>query len=175
MKKISLFSLITFLTLSITLLSCGGGGGGGTTPTPPEDKTPPVVDLTNLKPTNGQVITLDGTQGTGTLDFSANLKDNEGLASYSIDIHINYPTHTHPGATTRSVQDKEPFVAKKTGTLNGQKEASIKESFPIAPIQSGGKYHMIQDGEYHLVLTVIDKAGNKLEVLRVFTIAYPKG
>lgn len=148
MKKIKLFSLLLITVFSLSLLtSCGGGGGGGSTPV--KDTTPPVI--TNLTPANNTTIVIGN-----PIVVTANVADNEELASYKINIHDNFDNH---GSHTRGIMDQIPFAATVEGKLSGKTD-QIKEVIDL-PIYAPDNTSRYQAGEYHVVLTVTDKAGNE--------------
>ena len=155
MKKINLLSLITLFAFVFTLQSCGGGGGGDDPVTPTEDTTPPVI--ANLKPVENSTIVFNN-----PIIVTADVADNVALASYTIEIS---------NTLTRGIITEIPFSAVVDGTLSG-KDAKISESIEL-PLYSADGISKYKDGDYYVILTVFDKAGNKTESSNKIKFAYP--
>lgn len=151
MKKINLLSLITLFAFVFTFQSCGGGSDD---PTPTEDTTPPVI--ANLTPVANTTIVFNN-----PIVVTANVSDNVALASYTIEIS---------STLTRGIITTIPFSAVVDGTLSGT-EAKINESIEL-PIYSADATTKYKDGDYYVILTVVDKAGNKTESSNKITLSY---
>ncbi len=121
------------------------------------DREKPFIDITNSPFQNYQVV-KKGIPFT----FEAVLSDNSGLASYRFDIHHNFDHHTHSTETNLHEDEhelapiKEPVKPYKKLTEakvipNFPKEYRISETFTIP--------EDCDDGDYHFVITVLDKNG----------------
>lgn len=109
------------------------------------DTTKPEISI--ITPTDHQEV-LPGQ----TLQFLANVSDNENLASYKIEVHNSDDGHQH-----RSViqsYSKEAFSTEIVGSLTG-KSQEISHDIQI----SSEALH----GHYHVGIFVIDSAGNQNE------------
>ena len=84
--------------------------------------------------------------------------DNEELASYKIEIHINSDGHNHKSTTLLEA----PFEYDLEGNFeNGISTFTLEKEIPIPATIDGVS---IKEGEYHLGIHCIDKAGNEQEM-----------
>lgn len=171
MKKSKLFSmlLISFLTVG-TLTSCGGGGSDGPSgpTTPTEDTTAPVIK--DLKPDGTTVYIGD------SFNVTADVTDNVALASYKIDIHYANDTHSATttdtySATTRGTTETPFSYIKDDGVLSGTVD-KVNQVVELPLIYLNNPSLSYKVGPYHVVLTVLDKAGNETKSFKTFNIAY---
>ncbi|GAA4444578.1 DUF4625 domain-containing protein [Ravibacter arvi] len=102
------------------------------------DKEPPVITVE--KP----VMEASYTAGS-QISFEAVIEDNQELAVYQIEIHDDHDGHSH-GRMAAS-----PFSYRKSFQLTGKK-ATVTETIAI-PADAA-------PGEYHFIVTAIDKANN---------------
>jgi hypothetical protein len=92
-----------------------------------------------------------------SFSITAILSDNEELGSYSIDIHNNFDGHGHSTEPETCISDLEktplnPYSYEESFSLDAKlKEFTTNKTLTI-PEGS-------DEGDYHLTLTVIDKAG----------------
>lgn len=145
MKKNILWGL--FIIASTIFISCSSDNDTVI------DKEKPTINI------NGDFQNCVEIQKGVPFIFTAEITDNEGLGSYSFDIHHNFDHHTH--STEAEVTEcklgvkKEatnPFKLVETSTVKGSpKTYTIKQEFTIPK-----KY---EEGDYHFMLKVVDKAG----------------
>ena len=84
--------------------------------------------------------------------------DNEELASYKIEIHLNADGHNHKSSTLLEA----PFEFSQVGGF--EKGLTRSELNLDIPIPTTIQEVAVKEGEYHLGIHCIDKAGNEREV-----------
>ncbi len=118
------------------------------------DKEKPVIDISKGKFQNCTEV-----EKGIPFTFTAEISDNEGLGSYSFDIHHNFDHHTHSTEATVTectLEDKKdakhPFKLVKTFELSEHPQKhSIEQQFTIPT--------HFESGNYHFMIKVVDKAG----------------
>ncbi|BDD12623.1 hypothetical protein FUAX_50550 (plasmid) [Fulvitalea axinellae] len=155
MKKTILYFLIF---AGITAQSCSSDSD--------DDSTKPVIsdvvasDITET--VEGE--TLQVLHTGEAINLKAKFTDNEGLASYKVDIHF------------AEGHDHSHSVAQNTGSL---RMASVEDPYKLNKIvQISGTVHNldwkkdkievvipaeVKHGEYHLIISVLDESGNSAE------------
>ncbi|MCH4823877.1 DUF4625 domain-containing protein [Gramella lutea] len=101
----------------------------------------------------------------GELHFDIDLTDNQGLASYKVDIHNNFDGHTHSVAKQ---QEEELWSYQETFQIAGNPTSF--EAHEHIDIPEG-----IAEGEYHLGVVVVDAAGNQEEAFVEIMIGHHDG
>ncbi len=136
MKTRTIFAALLASTL---LLSCEADG----------DTTKPVINLES--PAEGATLGADG-EG---IHFEMELSDNEGLASYKVEIHNNFDGHDHD-----SKSETVDFAYNNTWTdIAGQLNATIHHHEIVIPEDA-------THGDYHFIVYCVDVAGNESYVVR---------
>ncbi len=111
------------------------------------DLTAPVIEV--LDPEWGEAFAAGE-----HIHFDANLSDNDGLASFQVDIHNNFDGHSHGRSTAH-----DPSLVK----------FSYLESFDVPSGAKNYNAHLHDDieivenalaGPYHLIVNAIDINGN---------------
>lgn len=96
----------------------------------------------------------------GEIHFKALFTDNVALASYKIEIHEDFDSHTH-GVTKQSSQDN-PWSYEQVFTIPaGQKSFTADHEIEI-PMMINNK--PISEGAYHMGVFLTDAAGNESQV-----------
>lgn len=168
MKKNFLFTLISVFSLSLLLTSCGGGGDDGPT-TPVGDTTPPVISMKT--PAENAKLYIGS-----AIAFKADFSDNEALASYKIDIHFEHAGgHSIKGdlPSLRGVEAEMAFSFNKTWTITGKTftaEQAIDVPMTVTD-PSDNSQKQTKPGKYHMVIYLLDKAGNETILVRNITLA----
>lgn len=140
MNKLNSFRIMLLIAV-MSLSACSSDDDGAL------DTTAPVITL--VEPTQMEEIALGE-----ELHIDALLEDNEGLASYKIDIHNNFDGHTHGRVASHS--ESQPWTYSKTQNLEaGQQSFDLHEHIDV-PLD-------ITPGTYHLGIIVLDEAGNQSE------------
>jgi hypothetical protein len=99
-----------------------------------------------------------------TISLSVIFVDNEELASYKIEIHINSDGHTHKSSTLLEA----PFEFNQEANFEkGLTRFDLNHEIPIPTTIDGVS---IEEGEYHLGIHCTDKVGNEGEVFIVVDI-----
>jgi hypothetical protein len=99
-----------------------------------------------------------------TISLSVIFADNEELASYKIEIHINTDGHNHKSSTLVEA----PFEFNQEANFEkGLNRFDLNLDIPIPTTIEGVS---IKEGEYHLGIHCIDKAGNEREAFIVVDI-----
>lgn len=120
------------------------------------DTEKPVVDL--IAPAEGAKL-----EAGKDIHFDMVVSDNDGLASYNVDIHNNFDGHNHSGGDTHThavnavkadEAEGKPFAFNKTWSLDGVKNDKIHHHEIV--IDANAK-----PGNYHFVVKVLDKSGNQ--------------
>lgn len=119
----------------------------------PQDNERPTVEL--IAPKEGAKLKIGGKHG---VHFEMNLRDNVMLKSYKIEIHNNFDNHSHETKTLRH-GDEKPFFFQKEYDLSGKKEDAIHHHDIVIPENAA-------EGKYHLLVQVLDAAGNQTTVAR---------
>ncbi|MFI3287979.1 MAG: DUF4625 domain-containing protein [Rikenellaceae bacterium] len=135
---------------SFTFVSCTESG----------DTTKPVITLES--PAEGEVLAADG-EG---IHFEMELEDNEGLASYKVEIHSNFDGHSHSvsSKTDSDATETVDFSFNQTWTdIAGQKNATIHHHEIVIPTDA-------THGDYHFIVYCLDEAGNESYVVRSIEI-----
>lgn len=147
MKKRILFGFILVLSLSVIFVACDK-----------DDKDTEKPVISDFDPKSGQELLIGDSEG---FIFNATFTDNDGLASYKIDIHNNFDGHDHKSSEVVA-SDSIPFAYVETGNLNGGKEQTISSKIVIPNSQTAsGTEKYIRAGKYHFVVYCIDKSGNQ--------------
>lgn len=95
-----------------------------------------------------------------SIHFNALFTDNVALASYKIEIHEDFDSHTH-GATKQSKSQDNPWSYDKVFTIQaGQKSFTADHQILIPELINGNP---ISEGAYHLGVFVTDAAGNEAQ------------
>jgi len=138
MKKLKFISV---LAIMIALASCSSCSSDDN-----KDGEKPTLNI--VAPTNGQTVHA-GDDMHVDIDFY----DNEGLASWKIDIHWAGDEHDHQHKSANvSEDDHVKWSFEKTGDISG-KTANLHIHIDVPANTEEGKYHF---GVY-----AIDKAGNQ--------------
>lgn len=118
-----------------------------------QDNERPVVNL--IEPEEGAKLKIGDDHG---VHFEMELKDNVMLKSYKLEIHNNFDGHSH---ATKSLRhgDEKPFFFQKEYSLAGHREAKIHHHDIVIP-------DGVAEGKYHLMVQVLDEAGNETTVAR---------
>lgn len=158
MKTIKILLFLSLLG-GIVLTSCGDDGN--------KDKERPVIKI--ITPESNAIVVV----GTDLI-FKANFSDNEALASYKIDIHINEGSHNHSMKLPKAanIVETTPFSYTKSAGLSG-KTVTVEEkiSIPFKVLDtSDNKEKPVKGGTYHLVVYLLDQAGNESIVIQDFVI-----
>ncbi len=151
MKKLQYLAIASIASV-FTFTSCSSDDN--------TDTEKPVVDL--VAPAEGAKL-----EAGKDIHFDMVVSDNDGLASYNVDIHNNFDGHNHSGGDnhTHALGVKEvaaegkPFAFNKTWDLGGVKNDKIHHHEII--IDANAK-----PGDYHFVVKVLDKSGNQTMVFR---------
>lgn len=138
--KLSYLFTISLLIFSSLFLSCSDDDG---------DTTAPVIKL--KAPGEGAILKIGS-----DVHFELELYDNEMLASYKVDIHNNFDSHTHTRALN-SESNTIAFSFQKTWDVSGLKNASIHHHEIIIPENA-------TPGKYHLMVYCTDAAGNESHI-----------
>lgn len=156
MKKVT-FALFTVLASCLTFVSCSKNGQL-------QDDQRPVINLES--PVEGAVIKIGDPHG---VHFEMYVKDNLMLKSYKIEIHNNFDHHEHTQSLRHGDEEKgEPFFFTRTYDLSGHKEAHIHQH--DIKIPAG-----VAEGDYHLMVYVLDNAGNEAVVSRNIVLSKTAG
>ncbi|TQI70542.1 uncharacterized protein DUF4625 [Gramella sp. Hel_I_59] len=110
------------------------------------DSQKPTIVMS--EPEDGEAFEIGG-----ELHFDIDLTDNDGLASYKVDIHNNFDGHTH---SVVKQETEEPWSYQQTFQIDGN-PTSFEAHEHIAILEG------IAEGEYHLGVIVVDAAGNQEE------------
>lgn len=116
-----------------------------------DDTKKPIIEV--VTPTDG-----DHFHPGETISVRINFSDNEELASYKIEIHFNNDRHNHKNGSTTDT----PFQYTTTG--NFEKGLNRFELVHDIDIPALINELPVKNGEYHLGVYCIDKAGNQREV-----------
>ena len=93
-----------------------------------------------------------------TIALSVIFADNEELASYKIEIHVNPDGHNHKSSTLQEA----PFEFEQEAYFEkGLNRFDLNLDIPIPTTIEGVT---IKEGKYHLGIHCIDKSGNEREV-----------
>lgn len=118
------------------------------------DSEKPVIMLND--PEEGEVFAIGE-----DLHFDIELTDNQGLASYKVDIHNNFDGHTHSTLPNNGINpinkqeaDEEPWSFNQTFQITGNPRTF--DAHEHIQIPEG-----VAEGEYHLGIIVVDAAGNQ--------------
>lgn len=142
MKKV-FFATVAFLATLTLFSSCQKE---------PQDNERPVVEL--KAPTQGATLKIGGEHG---VHFEMFVKDNVMLKSYKLEVHNNFDHHAHAAAFRDG--NEKPFFFQKEYDLSGKKEDNIHHHDIVIPED-------VQEGDYHLMVQVLDEAGNQTTVAR---------
>lgn len=123
-----------------------------------QDNERPVVEL--IAPAEGAHLKIGGEHG---VHFEMKLKDNVMLKSYKLEIHNNFDNHSHESKALRH-GDEKPFFLQKEYDLSGKKEDAIHHHDIVIPKTA-------KEGNYHLLVQVLDAAGNQTTVARNIVLA----
>lgn len=134
------FALLLFTSLLAT--ACSNDSDG--------DTTPPVINL--IAPAEGATLKISDSHG---VHFDMEVSDNEGLASYKVEIHNNFDGHTH----TRAEGKTTPFAFNKSWDLEGAKNKKVHHHEIVIPENT-------TPGKYHLMVFCSDTSGNESYVAR---------
>lgn len=119
-----------------------------------QDNVRPVVNL--IAPEEGGELQIGDKHG---VHFDMELKDNEMLKSYKLEVHSNFDNHVHSAAMRHDDgKATEPFFFQRTYNLD-QKEAKIHHHEIVIPENA-------TPGAYHLMVYVTDAVGNETVVAR---------
>ncbi|MCP9198846.1 DUF4625 domain-containing protein [Gramella sp. GC03-9] len=110
------------------------------------DSEKPTIMLN--EPENGEEFEIGG-----ELHFDIELADNQGLASYKVEVHSNSDGHTH---SVVKQQEETPWSYDQTFQITGN--PLTYDAHEHIDIPEG-----IAEGEYHLGIIVVDAAGNQEE------------
>ncbi|MCD8165703.1 MAG: DUF4625 domain-containing protein [Bacteroides sp.] len=101
----------------------------------------------------------------GVIGFKATFTDNEGLASYRIDIHYPSDGHTHSVRSDEPDQkdDRETFSFEGNWDLPNEPRATVEYAIEIP--------EDVKPGEYHLVVYCYDVSSNQAVVARDIILA----
>lgn len=119
-----------------------------------QDNQRPKVNL--IEPEEGAKLKIGNKHG---VHFEMKLTDDVMLASYRIEIHNNFDGHNHTASKSLRHGDEKPFFFQKEYSLKGQREASIHHHDIVIP-------EGVAEGNYHLMVQVLDAAGNETTVAR---------
>ncbi len=126
-----------------------------------EDLTKPTIKIN--EPTEDKVITAGG-----KLHVDANLSDDVELKSYKINIHSAFDGHVHASKLQKSVtheDEGEAFSFLETySDAAGKKDHHLHLDIEIPEDAA--------EGEYHLIISLIDKAGNESSAARGFIVEH---
>ncbi len=100
------------------------------------------------EPTTGEEFEIGS-----ELHIEINLGDNQGLASYKVEIHSNFDDHTHSVAKQ---EEETPWTYDETFQITGNPLTYNVEEHIAIP-------EGIAEGEYHVGIIVVDAAGNQAE------------
>lgn len=170
MKKSFLFALIAVFSFSLLSTSCGGGGSDD--PVTPVDKEAPKATIKS--PAENAKLYIGS-----EIDFKADFSDNEALASYKINIHINEGNHEHSIKgdlpSLRGVLEEMAFSYEKPFTIAGNPKTYTAEEKIDVPMNvtdpSNSSQKLTKPGKYHMVIYLLDKAGNETIVVRNIQLA----
>lgn len=146
--NLSFFLAISLFVFPSLFLSCSDDDG---------DTTAPVINL--KAPVEGAVLKIGS-----DVHFDLELLDNEMLASYKVDIHNNFDSHTHSKASN-SDNDTAPFAFQKSWDVSGLKKTSIHHHEIIISENA-------TPGKYHLVVYCTDAAGNESHIARNIELSH---
>lgn len=128
------YSILSLIALSvIVLVSCESDNDGDK-----PDITAPTITLE--EPGFGEMFPVGG-----TIHFDALFEDDEGLATYNIEIHENFDGHAHGRLEVAPFDYDQSF--ELTGRIN-----DVHEDIDITTDATAGPYHFI--------VVAIDAAGN---------------
>lgn len=122
------------------------------------DTEKPSIMLT--EPENGEEFEIGG-----ELHFDIELADNQGLASYKIEIHNNFDGHTH---SVVKQEEETPWSYDETVQISGN--PLTHDAHEHIEIPEG-----IAEGEYHFGIIVVDAAGNQAEAFADIMIGHHEG
>jgi hypothetical protein len=148
MKTKFYIASICFLTVySFLYTSCDDG-----------DTTKPVINL--IEPEEGDSILIGDKNG---IHFDAEFSDNEMLASYKVEIHNNFDSHTH--GSLRAAEETVAFAFDSIWNLSGKRNADVHHHDIKVPENA-------TEGKYHLMVYCVDAAGNESHVARNIVLSH---
>lgn len=142
MKTTILKTFVLLFLTSTFITACSSDNDG--------DTTAPTINL--IAPAEGATLKIGDAHG---VHFDMEVSDNEGLASYKVEIHNNFDGHTH----TRAEDATTPFAFNRSWDLEGVKNKKIHHHEIIIPENA-------TPGNYHLMVFCSDTSGNEAYVAR---------
>ena len=162
MKKLLLVSIVLLSTFM--MISCEKNK---------KHTEKPSIKL--IEPENGDAL-KPSDKG---IHFEVEFADNEALGSYKVNIH---PAggHTHEQAAPQFANGdsiafektwfESEFIAAGEQSISGKRNTTIHHHKIVIPPTVNGK--PLKEGNYHFMVTCLDKAGNEKFVVHNVKISY---
>ena len=163
MKKLFLVSIVLLSTF--VMISCEKNK---------KDTEKPTIKL--IEPENGDAL-KPSDKG---IHFEVEFADNEALGSYKVNIHPAFDGHTHEQAAPQFAAGdsiafektwlESEFIAAGEQSISGKRNTTIHHHKIVIPTTVNGK--PLKEGNYHFMVTCLDKAGNEKFVVHNVKISY---
>ncbi len=143
--------IFSFITFSFSFISCDEQSG---------DTTPPVIDL--IAPKEGATLEIGS-----NVHLDMDLRDNDLLKSYKVEIHDNMGTpHDHNETGMKAMSATEYFRFEKVwDDISGFKNKKVHHHEILIP-------ENVTPGKYHLMVYCLDASNNESYVVRNIILSH---
>lgn len=150
MKKVNFLTVVILVALSVSFISCEKEN---------IDTQKPTIQI--LEPGANEHLLIGDEEG---VHFEVEFADNIALKSYKVDIHSNFDGHTHSHAPAKvqatTTADSVAFSYNNSwNDILDKKNATVHHHDIKIPAMVNGQ--PVKEGNYHLLVYCVDKAGNE--------------